>query len=197
MTTIESNSMKGASTEDFSKMYNKWLQELNAVERSIKAKASEIQSLQTNLSEDAEMLRGVSNSLLPLQVEQNSLQDYVNSLSKLQDELEKEIISLNDMELPSDNSEQGEYEESPITIEATEIELQKITETVKKTVNKINSELNLFEKTHSPLTKFRIIMDRYTDALQLLEKNSCEIQDKLNELNSIYLQHYINTDPEH
>lgn len=44
------------------------------------------------------------------------------------------------------------------------------------------------------LTKFRIIMDRYTDALHLLEKNATEIQDKLNELNSIYLQYYINTD---
>lgn len=56
-------------------------------------------------------MKDISNSLLPLQVEQNSLQDYVNSLSKLQDELEKEIMTISETELPLDDSEQGEHEE--------------------------------------------------------------------------------------
>ena len=57
MAAVENNSCKITSPEDFSKMYNKWLQELNTVERSIKAKANEIQSLQTSLTEDAELVK--------------------------------------------------------------------------------------------------------------------------------------------
>lgn len=43
-------------------------------------------------------LKGISEKLLPLQIEQNYLEDHLQSLLKEQDELEQEINKLNDME---------------------------------------------------------------------------------------------------
>lgn len=57
MAPAENESTESMSTKSFSDMYNKWLQELNVVEKNIVSKAGEIQSLQTNLTEDAESVR--------------------------------------------------------------------------------------------------------------------------------------------
>lgn len=56
MPSIQNESAESMSVKDFSEMYNQWLRELTLVEKNLTAKASEIQSLQTSLSEEAEQV---------------------------------------------------------------------------------------------------------------------------------------------
>ncbi|KAK7592973.1 hypothetical protein V9T40_007725 [Parthenolecanium corni] len=183
MPTASSNDGKPLSVSDFTSMYNKWLKELVNIENTLMKKAEDTQALQSTLNEDADTLKGISEKLLPLQIEQNYLEDHLQSLLKEQDELEQEINKLNDMEdLLVDSNVEDNDDDYPAIFETIESELTTVKGQIKEMVDKINTKMNKYENNNNPVMVYRTIMDRYTDALQTLETSTVDLHQKLDEL---------------